>query len=371
MKNKRNNGLRMTCVLLMLLTPVFVGRAMAYADDENAPAAEQEVIETPQAETEAEKAETDAEKADAEAEEADAGAAQANAEAEEAAARVDLIQLQLGSSNYSVSIPHSYRNGEVTIEEVQANQVAYYFSPDSAMDFDIYQFSRPDLEMSLETFTEKTAADFNGSEVRIRMINGIEVGTYQSREVYDGIEYDVMSALIEDGDDYVEIVFWLDGDNAEQQAEAILNTLSEVQTFELHLGTLPYCMSVPEGYRLGDESETVAAKEGQTWYYYSDNSPLDFDVYQWKKEGDTLEKYAIEQAREYEAERVDYQTVNNVFLAYYYSYEEYDGQMYSVANYLFEEGQYFMKISFWLDGEIAVRQADRILSTLRCTDDRR
>ena len=83
-------------------------------------------------------------------------------------------------------------------------------------------------------------------------------------------------------------------------------------------------------------------------------------MYQWKKGGDTLEKYAIEEAREYEAERVDYQTVNGVFLAYYYSYEEYDGQMYSVANYLFEEGQY-----------IAVRQADRILSTLRYTDDRR
>ena len=357
MKNKLNNGLRMTCVLLMLLTLVFVGNAMAYADDENAPAAGQEVIETPQADAEAEKA-------DAEAEEASAAAAQA-------AARVDLIQLQLGSSNYSVSIPRSYRNGEVTIEEVQANQVAYYFSPDSAMDFDIYQFSRPNPEMSLEEFTKKTAADFNGSEVRTRMINGIEVGTYQSRESYDGIEYDVMSALIEDGDDYVEIVFWLDGETAEQEAAAILNTLSEVQTFDLHLGTLPFCMSVPEGYRLGDESEAEVFPKGQTWYYYSDNSPLDFDVYQWKKEGDTLEKYAIEEAREYEAERVDYQTVNGVFLAYYYSYEEYDGQMYSVANYLFEEGQYFMKISFWLDGEIAVRQADRILSTLRYTDDRR
>lgn len=364
MKNKRNNGLRMMCVLLMLLTLVFVGSAMAYADDENAPAAEQEVIEAPQKDAEAEKA-------SAEAEEASAAAEEASAEAVQAAAHVDFIQLQLGSSNYSVSIPRSYRNGEVTIEEVQANQVAYYFSPDSAMDFDIYQFSRPNPEMSLEEFTKKTAADFNGSEVRTRMINGIEVGTYQSRESYDGIEYDVMSALIEDGDDYVEIVFWLDGETAEQEAAAILNTLSEVQTFDLHLGTLPFCMSVPEGYRLGDESETVAAKKGQTWYYYSDNSPLDFDVYQWKKEGDTLEKYAIEEAREYEAERVDYQTVNDVFLAYYYSYEEYDGQMYSVANYLFEDGQYFMKISFWLDGEIAVRQADRILSTLRYTDDRR
>ena len=37
-------------------------------------------------------------------------------------------------------------------------------------------------------------------------------------------------------------------------------------------------------------------------------------------------------------------------------------------NYVFEDGNDFMKISFWLDGEIAVRQADRIVSTLRRTD---
>ena len=287
------------------------------------------------------------------------------------AADPGFTQLQLGSSNYSVSIPRAFRNGEVTIEEVQANQVAYYFSPDSDMDFDIYQFPRPDAEMSLEAFTKKTASDFNGSSVRIRKINGIPVGTYLSREFYDGIEYDVMAALIEDGDDYVEIVFWLDGENAEQEATAILDTLSEVKTFDLHLGTLPFCMSVPEGYRLGDESETVAAAKGQTWYYYSENSPLDFDVYQWKKEGYTLEKYAIEEALAYGAERVDYRTVNDVFLAYYYSYEEYDGQMYSVVNYLFEDGNNFMKVSFWLDGEIAVRQADRIVSTLHRTDGHR
>ena len=42
--------------------------------------------------------------------------------------------------------------------------------------------------------------------------------------------------------------------------------------------------------------------------------------------------------------------------------------MYSVVNYLFEDGDYLMKISFWLDGEIAVRQADRIVSTIRHTD---
>ena len=331
MKNVLNTGLRIVFVILLLATAAFVGSAAAYA--ETAPAAEEEDVSRPQKTADAE-----------------------------------LVQLQLGSSNYSVRIPRTYSNGEVTIDEVQANQVAYYFSPDSEMDFDIYQFPRPYPEMSLEEYTKKLAADFNGSEARIQIVNGIEVGTYLSREYYDGIEYDVMAALIEDGDDYLEVVFWLDGENAEQEATAILNTLSEVKTFDLHLGTLPFCMSVPEDFSLGDESGQASFVKGQTWYYYSENSPLDFDVYQWKKEGYTLEKYAIEEARRYEAERLDYKTLNRVFVAYYYSYEEYEGVMYPVANYLFEEGNDFMKISFWLDGEIAVRQADRIVSTLRRTD---
>ena len=97
----------------------------------------------------------------------------------------------------------------------------------------------------------------------------------------------------------MEVVFWLDGENAEQEATDILNTLSEVQTFDLHLGTLPFCLSVPVGYRL-EEQETVDNR--QLWYYLSENSPLDFDVDQWKKDGDTLEKYAIEEAGKYEAE---------------------------------------------------------------------
>ena len=331
MKNVLNTGLRIVFVILLLATAAFVGSAAAYA--ETAPAAGEEDVSRPQKTADAE-----------------------------------LVQLQLGSSNYSVRIPRTYSNGEVTIDEVQANQVAYYFSPDSEMDFDIYQFPRPYPEMSLKEYTKKLAADFNGSEARTQMVNGIEVGTYLSRESYDGIEYDVMAALIEDGDDYLEVVFWLDGENAEQEATAILNTLSEVKTFDLHLGTLPFCMSVPEDFSLGDESGQASFVKGQTWYYYSENSPLDFDVYQWKKEGYTLEKYAIEEARRYEAERLDYKTINRVFVAYYYSYEEYEGVMYPVANYLFEEGNDFMKISFWLDGEIAVRQADRIVSTLRRTD---
>ena len=326
MKKKLNAGFGVLCVVLMIAALCFGGNA--FADEEAAPAAQTAVADAPQAADEDER-----------------------------------MQLQLGSSSYAISVPHSYRNGEVTIEEVQANQVAYFFSPNSKMDFDIYQFSRPHPELTFEEYVEKTAADFNGDSVRTRKINGIEVGTYKSREVYDGIEYDVMAALMEEGSECIEIVFWLDGENAEQEATAILKTLSAVESYELRLGSSPFFLSVPVGYKAGELTEEDI-EESAVGYYYSDSSPLDFDVYQWDREGHTLEEYAIGEARLYEAERVEYRTVNDILLASYVSYEEYEGQMYSVANYLFENGSDLMEISFWLDGEIAVKQADRILSTL-------
>ena len=330
MKKMLNTGLGLLCLLLMLAALCLGGSA--FADEEAAPAAQTEGVDAPQA-----------------------------------AAEDERMQLQLGSSSYAISVPHSYRNGDVTIEEVQANQVAYFFSPNSKMDFDIYQFPRPHPELNFEEYLEKTAADFNGGSVRVRKINGIEVGTYKSREVYDGIEYDVMAALMEEGSECIEIVFWLDGDNAEQEATAILKTLSAVESYELQLGSSPFYLSVPVGYKSGELSEEDI-EQSAVGYYYSESSPLDFDVYQWDREGHTLEEYAIGEARLYEAERVEYRTVNDILLASYLSYEEYEGQMYSVANYLFENGSDLMEISFWLDGEIAVKQADRILSTLHRVD---
>ena len=277
------------------------------------------------------------------------------------------LQFQLGSSGYAMDVPDSYRNGDVTMDELQSNQIAYYYSPNSEMDFDIYQFPKPEAEMDLESFVLASAADFDGSEVRMQTIHGIDVGSYKSRETYDGVEYDVLVALMEDAGEYVEVVFWLDGESAEQDARNILSTLSQVETYDLQLGDSPFYLTIPAGYKAGPVTEEEAADD-MVGYYYSESSPLDFDVYQWGKKGYTLEKYAIEEANTYEAERVDYRTINGIDLAFYYSYEESEGEMYTVANYLFEYGDDFMEIAFWLDGEIAVKQTDRILSTLKRAD---
>ena len=53
---------------------------------------------------------------------------------------------------------------------------------------------------------------------------GVEV-----EETFDGLEYATLTYVLEDGDDYVEIAFWLDGGNAEAEAKAIMDTLASVQ----------------------------------------------------------------------------------------------------------------------------------------------
>lgn len=306
---------------------------------------------------------------EAETGEADASSpAQPDGEAQADAAPSSTMQFQLGSSSYAMQVPRSYRNGDVSIDELQGGQIAYYYSAESDLDFDIYQFAKPDLGISLEEFLRAAAADFNGHDLTFRQINGINVGTYKSREIYDGVEYDVLTATLEEGDEYVQVLFWLDGENAEAEAAQILDTLSPIETYDLQLGESPYWITVPADYHAGEVTEEEAADD-MIAYYKSESSPLDFDVYEFGKNGYTLEKYAIEEAKRYEAERVDYRTINDIDVAVYFSYEEYDGQTYRLSNYLFEYGDDFVELAFWLDGEVAVKQADRIISSLTKSND--
>lgn len=354
MKHLSNRALSFALCVLLTLSLFACGEKNGGAQSEP-PAAQ---TEEPAAQTEEPAAQTETQ---------EQAETQTEASAEQPDDPSEIIQFQLGASHYAVDVPRSYRNGEVTMDELKSNQIAYYYSPTSDMDFDVYEFLKPDPEMSLRDFVRANAEDFNGSDLHFWRKNGITAGSYKSREVYDGVEYDVLVVLMEDGEEYVEIVFWLDGETAEQQAMDILSTLSYVETFDLQLGDSPFYLTIPVGYVPGEVTEEQAADD-MIGYYYNESSPLDFDVYQFGKDGYTLEKYAIEEANRYEAEGVDYRTVNGIDLAFYYSYEESEGEMYTVANYLFEYGDEFLEIAFWLDGEIAVKQTDHILSTLKRVD---
>lgn len=134
---------------------------------------------------------------------------------------------QLGNSPYTIEIDRSFGEGERSEDDIADDMVAYMFSPRTLLDFDVYQFNKEGYPEVLADFTAQEADEYEASEiVTDAEINGIAVAWYRAVEPYDDAHYNTLTYIIENGDEYIEVAFWLDGDNAEEQAQAIINTLS-------------------------------------------------------------------------------------------------------------------------------------------------
>ena len=144
-----------------------------------------------------------------------------------AAETTETMDFQLGTSALTMKIPNSYVPGDLTEEDVQHDQVAYMVSSDSLLDFDVYQFTKDGLPETLAEYVQMEAEEFAATEVVTdAKINGIDAAYYRTVESYDGEEYATLTYVFEDGEDYLEICFWLDGENAEAEVKNILDTLS-------------------------------------------------------------------------------------------------------------------------------------------------
>ena len=136
---------------------------------------------------------------------------------------------RLGTSVYTIEIPESFVEGELTQEDIADDMVAYMHSEDTLLDFDVYQFSKEGYPDTLAEFVAQEAAEYEAAEVVADgEINGIAAAWYRAVETYEGQEYATLTYALEDGDQYVEIAFWLDGDASESEALAIIETLTFV-----------------------------------------------------------------------------------------------------------------------------------------------
>ena len=115
------------------------------------------------------------------------------------------------------------------------------------------------------------------------------------------------------------------------------------------LGTSHLSIVLPEGYASTEDD----FGEDQVAYYYKDDASMDFEVYQWEK-GDqyTLESEAKYFAAEYGA-TAEAVIVNGMNGWKYVSSEEYEGDTYTVVNYMFEDDTDIVEISFWTDNSTA------------------
>ncbi len=140
---------------------------------------------------------------------------------------MSLKEISLGTSRFTMLVPDDYRLGEITDADIADDQVAYWYSDASLLDFDVYQFSKEGCAPTLaEYVVEESAAYPAVSElVTDGEINLIPVAWYRAVDECDEGEYDTITYIIDSGDEYVEVVFWLDGPTAEAEADYMIHNL--------------------------------------------------------------------------------------------------------------------------------------------------
>ncbi len=138
-----------------------------------------------------------------------------------------LKQISVGVSRFTMLVPDDYMQGQISDEDAADDQVAYWYSDATLMDFDIYQFSKEGQAPTIAEYAETEAATYpEVSElVTDGEINRIPVAWYRCVDECDEGEYDTITYVFEDGADYFEIVFWLDGPTAEAEADFIIHNL--------------------------------------------------------------------------------------------------------------------------------------------------
>ena len=128
------------------------------------------------------------------------------------------------------------------------------------------------------------------------------------------------------------------------------------------IGTSEFSIIIPDGYANADDD----FDEDQIAYYFKDDESIDFDVYQWDKEGTfTLKEEALYYATEYNtvAEEIE---INGIKGMKYTSEENFDGYDYTVVNYMFEDEKSIIELSFWtVDTEEEYKAVDEIINTIK------
>ena len=128
------------------------------------------------------------------------------------------------------------------------------------------------------------------------------------------------------------------------------------------IGTSEFSIILPEGYAATEDD----FDEDQIAYYFKDDQSIDFDVYQWDKEGKyTLKEEAEYFASEYNATAEEIE-INGISSMKYISKEVFDDNEYTVVNYMFEDEKNIIELSFWtIDTEEEYKAVEEIIGTIK------
>ncbi len=278
-------------------------------------------------------------------------------------------RLRLGSSVYTVRIDDDFVAGELTEADIAAGQIGCYLNDETGLEMDVFQFGKEGLNPELAHFTLERA----NAETRVEVVwptdkvNDIDMGWYWADRAREDETCQVAVYLLDSGDTYVELVFWLADERMGMEVLDIVDSIGYMSLKQISLGTSSFTLVVPSDYVMGEISEEDIADD-QVAYWYSDESLMDFDVYQFSKEGlsQTLAEYVVEESSTYPAvsELVTDGEINGIPVAWYRAVDECEEGEYDTITYIFENGDEYIDVVFWLDGPTAEAEADFIIHNL-------
>lgn len=129
---------------------------------------------------------------------------------------------KLGDTSFSIILPEGYKLTEN--EDLDEDQIAYYYKDDNSVDFDVYAWAKENYVLKEEA--EYYATEYN-STVNEFSVNGIDGYLYISNELYDEVNWVVYNYMFEDDNNFVELCFWTD--NSEEELVVVNSIISTLK----------------------------------------------------------------------------------------------------------------------------------------------
>ena len=276
------------------------------------------------------------------------------------------MTLRIGSSSLGITLPTTFVEGSVSEEEFEEEgYTACYYSPYALFDIDLYQCAIADELATLEEFTEKDCADYNGTELALdEEINNIHVTSYHSDEEYDGVNYHCATYTFEEDAYYYQLCFYWTDEDAEEDVEAVMETLAPIETETFTLGHSSYNITVPASMAVSSYED---ADTGMTSVKF-EKDPLKFIVYSLSNSEMhySLEEYSRLECEYYEGTDLTVTEINGVPVAYFYYIrtDEYYNN-FAVLTYCIETGSdEYIDIDFYLNGYVSMYQALDVINSI-------